>query len=250
MRVAFLYTLASNVPLFAPYIESFVIASSRGSAGTRSSDDVSISHHVQEQLLTDARTMQTKGDERRVTKQVHQAIQDIIEKDDPTIIICTCSTIGDMAENFTATDDEKSKSSIKILRVDRPVANIAVHSYAQIHVLAALESTIKPTIDLLQECAAEKSQQPMPIVHTTVVPKAWSHLQQGDAPGYAQAVATFIFNKYGTKRNAIVDDVVIVLAQASMSPAVELLSREQLAQCPRILTSPASCMEYLTAQLT
>lgn len=146
MRVAFLYTLASNVPLFAPYIESFVIASSRGSAGTRSSDDVSISHHVQEQLLTDARTMQTKGDERRVTKQVHQAIQEIIEKDDPTIIICTCSTIADMAENFTATDDEKSKSSIKILRVDRPVANIAVHSYAQIHVLAALESTIKPTM--------------------------------------------------------------------------------------------------------
>lgn len=233
-----MYTLASNQPLFACYIEPFE---------SRSGVTISFTHHVNEQLLTDARSISNKENESQVTQQVHQAMEYIIENNSPDTIICTCSTIGYMAESFSRSAQEGAKLP-KILRVDRPMADVAV-GYPQIHVLAALKSTIQPTTDLLGECAEAKNLHP--IIQTTVVPKAWSHLQNGDPPGYAKVVAAYIIQQYanGESESPATNDVAIVLAQASMSPAVDLLSVDQLAKCPRILSSPATCMEYLAKQI-
>lgn len=231
MKVAFLYTLASNQPLFARYIKTL-----------ERQPTVSIIHHVDGQLLTNARTISNKDDEIRVTQQVHDSLADIIDKNAPDIIICTCSTIGDMAESFTA-----KLPNIIVLRVDRPMANVAVEN-PYIHVVAALESTIQPTTALLQECADAKGVHLS--IETIVVPNAWSCLENGDPSGYAESVAAYLVDQYnGASGDAKNKNVVIVLAQASMSPAVDLLSADQLAKCPKILISPATCMDYLLQQI-
>ena len=221
MKVAFLYTLSSNQALFAPYIAHL--------------QDAQVFHHVNEQLLEDARAIASPQDEATVTNQVHRVISAILERDRPDKIICTCSTIGSMAESY---------NSDIVLRVDRPMATTAVH-YPAIQVLAALESTLQPTKDLLDECAVTR---PTPIIQMTVVPHAWSKFQEGR--GYAETIANYIVEQFGnSSSNSSLDDTVIVLAQASMSPAVELVEKRQQEQqglvIPRILTSPSICIEYL-----
>jgi len=84
-------------------------------------------------------------------------------------------------------------------------------------------------------------------VITRVVPNAWEHLQKnGNSTAYAQVVADYILsNYYNYYQRESNDQVVIVLAQASMSPAVDLLSESQTAKCPTILTSPGTCIAFL-----
>jgi hypothetical protein len=57
-------------------------------------------------------------------------------------VVCTCSTIGDIAERF----------SPSVMRVDRHMAISAI-IFSRIHVLASLKSTIQPTKQLVEECA-------------------------------------------------------------------------------------------------
>ena len=196
--------------------------------------DAQAFHHVNEQLLIDARDISSPQEEALVTQQVQEAIQRIVQSDHPDYIVCTCSSIGTMAETYGEL----------VLRVDRPMASSAVQSYRTIHVLAALESTLQPTKDLLLEESRKLSVSPT--IKMTVVPEAWANFQTG----YAETIANYIVKEFGGS-NESDDKVVIVLAQASMSPAVELvrklLNKDNgwLQQVPRILTSPAICMEYL-----
>jgi hypothetical protein len=55
-----------------------------------------------------------------------------------------------------------------------------------------------------------------------IVPEAWSRFQNGDGQGYAQEIANYIVEHYmGT--HGTVDEQAIVLSQASISPAEELV---------------------------
>ncbi|WEM45418.1 hypothetical protein PTW35_20265 (plasmid) [Photobacterium sp. DA100] len=210
MKIAFLYTLEANKILFRPYINQYL-------------DDhsVTISHHVNEELLKQA---MTDGLTPGVIKHVQQQIQQIAQ-DGADIIICTCSTIGDAAE-------QTADIASQVIRVDRPMAEQAVLT-GNIHVLAALESTIEPTIALLNQCAKQLNQSPE--ISFTVVPNAWQHYAKGDAILYAKAIARHV--------EQIGDScATIVLAQASMAPAVEYVHHTS----PPVLSSPALCCRYLS----
>jgi hypothetical protein len=78
------------------------------------------------------------------------------------VVVCTCSTIGGMAEALGG-----------VLRVDRPMAEAAVAQGTRIAVVYAVESTLEPTRALLREAGA---------VTITPVPclDAWALFAGGD----------------------------------------------------------------------
>ncbi|MGW7315480.1 aspartate/glutamate racemase family protein [Streptomyces sp. NPDC054865] len=138
-------------------------------------------------------------------------------------VLVTCSTIGAVAESLAPA------LGVPVLRVDRPMAAEAVRCGPRIAVLAALESTLAPTADLLAEVADGRPVS----VRTHVVDGAWSLFEAGDDAGFHAAVAA--------SADSVTDADVIVLAQVSMAGAASLV-RTRLP----VLTSPrrglAACL--------
>ncbi|MFH8347529.1 aspartate/glutamate racemase family protein [Streptomyces sp. NPDC018045] len=129
-------------------------------------------------------------------------------------ILCTCSTIGAVAEEAGAA------AGVPVLRVDRPMAAAAVAAGPRVTVLATVESTLRPTADLIAEEAARAGRAVA--VVTRVVPGAWDLFAAGDLEGCTAAVATAV---HDARRETFPDGGgradAIVLAQASMAPAAE-----------------------------
>lgn len=119
--------------------------------------------------------------------------------------LCTCSTIGSVAEAAGAA------LGLPVLRVDRPMAAAAVAAGPRIAVLVTVESTRIPTEALIEQEAHRAGRTVA--VRTVLVPGAWERFEAGDHDGCLTAVAA--------AAREIRDADVIVLAQASMAPAAE-----------------------------
>ncbi|MFD7785973.1 aspartate/glutamate racemase family protein [Streptomyces nojiriensis] len=131
-------------------------------------------------------------------------------------VLVTCSTIGATAECLAP------ELGAPVLRVDRPMAAAAVRAGTRIAVLAALESTLAPTCQLLAEEAGER-----PVSITAhLVAGAWGRFEAGDTAGYLARVAEAADSVTGAD--------VIVLAQASMAGAADLAT-----VAVPVLSSPA-----------
>ncbi|MEJ8641265.1 arylsulfatase [Streptomyces sp. MS1.HAVA.3] len=136
----------------------------------------------------------------------------------PVPALVTCSTIGATAESLAPA------LGAPVLRVDRPMAAAAVRTAgARITVLAALESTLAPTAQLLAEEAGERPVS----IRTRLVAGAWECFEAGDGAGCLARVAA--------AADAVTDADVIVLAQVSMAGAAELVTT----RIP-VLASPAA----------
>ena len=142
-------------------------------------------------------------------------------------VVCTCSSIGALAEQV------KTRFS-QVIRVDRPMA-IEVSQSGHIKVLVALETTIIPTMNLLAEYDADIVQR----ATVEVIPKAWPDYLAGDNEAYLTTIVQYI-------NDHCENDSRIVLAQASMAPAILHLDQ---ATRQRIITSPSLCLDYLLADL-
>jgi hypothetical protein len=156
-------------------------------------------HFVAEELLERARE---EGPE-AVADDVRTALDKAVA-DGAGAVLCTCSTIGAVAEAADA--------GVPVLRVDRPMAAAAVAAGPRIVVLATVESTLGPTVALVEEEAARAGSPAN--VHTLLVTGAWDHFAAGDTDAYVRAVAA--------AADTVTDADVIVLAQASMTPAQHL----------------------------
>ncbi|WP_405527562.1 aspartate/glutamate racemase family protein [Streptomyces avidinii] len=121
-------------------------------------------------------------------------------------VLVTCSTIGATAESLAPA------LGVPVLRVDRPMAAAAVRAGTRIAVLAAVESTLAPTRELLAEEAGERPVS----IRTHLVAGAWERFEEGDTAGYLARVAE--------AAGAVTDADVIVLAQASMAGAADLVT--------------------------
>ena len=185
-----------------------------------------VEHVVAEHLLAEA---QRDGPADPVlVERVHAAMQ-AAARGGARVVACTCSTIGDAAER-TPTDGR-----FQPIRIDRAMADRAVALGARIRVLAALESTVQPTLDLIQASASRVDRSPD--VQVTLVSGAWSHFMRGDREGYLQAIAL-------AARSVPAADV-IVLAQASMAPAAERLRDLGIA----VLASPRIGVQDILARI-
>ncbi|MFI6935723.1 aspartate/glutamate racemase family protein [Streptomyces sp. NPDC050287] len=121
-------------------------------------------------------------------------------------VLCTCSTIGQVAEAAAA------GIGVPVLRVDRPMASAAVALGPRIVVLATVESTFGPTVALIEEEALRAGHSVA--VGARLVPGAWERFETGDAEGHLRLVSA--------AADAVTDADAIVLAQASMTPAQHL----------------------------
>ena len=122
------------------------------------------------------------------------------------------------------------------VRIDRAMAERAVRSGPDVLVVAALESTLRPTIDLIRESAVALGRDIT--VRHLVVEDAWRHFMRGDREAYVGAVVEAI------RREPIAADVV-VLAQASMASAAERLHDLGV----EVLSSPALGVSDVLARL-
>lgn len=136
------------------------------------------------------------------------ALRGLLPEAGPRPVLVTCSTIGATAESLAPA------LGAPVLRVDRPMAAAAVRTGARIAVLAALESTLAPTAELLAE---EAGVRPVSI-RTQLVAGAWERFEAGDTAGYLARVAA--------AADAVTEEEadVIVLAQASMAGAADLVT--------------------------
>lgn len=174
-------------------------------------------HRVEEGLLGEAVSAGT------ITNAVRARLADALGElahSGASLIVCTCSTLAAAAEAVPL-------ANCSVMRIDRPMAEQAVASGRRILVLAALRSTLEPTVALLQQVAA--STQRSPTIVEVLNESAWQLFAAGEQRAYAEAIALTIEN------SALPADVVL-LAQASMAPASELVRDLGIA----VLSSPRS----------
>jgi hypothetical protein len=191
-HIAFLHTSPVHVETFDRLVKA-------------SDPTLQIEHVVAEGLLAEAQRV--GADDPALVRRVQDAMVDAAANG-AAIVVCTCSTIGGSAERTP------THAGFAVARIDRAMADRAVQLGPRILIVAALESTLGPTSKLLRESAATlqvevESKQ-------LLVPGAWSHFLLGDRAAYLEAVATAV---HATS----IDANVVVLAQASMAPAAELL---------------------------
>lgn len=208
----FLHTAPDHVPVFTRLLDEI------------SPGDEAL-HIVDASLLTDARRRGGVDDDlrRRISGRLAE-----LTAGGALSIICTCSTIGGAVERNGRALGRRT------LRVDRPMAEKAVAVGERIAVVAALESTLAPTRQLLDEVAAAAGRQ-ITVVEAPCL-DAWPHFEQGDADGYRARLARHVEALDGT-----VD--VIVLAQASMAAVEDLVSLET-----PLLSSPRPAVEALVGR--
>ncbi len=166
--------------------------------------EIPLVHRTRADLLAAAQPELTPD----VRRQVALDILDLADGGAASVL-CTCSTLGPGAESAA------ELTPVPVLRVDRPMIEAALDRGPRITVAAALASTLGPTRDLLRRVALERG---MAIeVRELLCEGAWAFVERGDREGYRRAVAAAI-------REGVGPSDAIVLAQASMAGAVELLA--------------------------
>jgi hypothetical protein len=177
---------------------------------------------VDESLLTDARRRHGVDDDLR--RRIGSRLQELASEG-AVRVVCTCSTIGGPSEEVGRV------LGVDVLRVDRPMAELAVTTGDRIAIVAALESTISPTRDLLEE-TAERAGRSVTIVDAPCL-EAWNHFEAGHPALYFATLASHLEALDGTCD-------VIVLAQASMAPVEKLVRLGAV-----VLSSPRTAVTQL-----
>ena len=150
-----------------------------------------------------------------------------LEQQGADVIVCTCSTISGLAERPPA------PAHPAVLRIDRPMAAGAVREARRIAVVAAVESTIEPTLSLLREESVSAGVD----VEIESLPcfDAWPLFERDDLDGYHRFIAAHV-----DAIDASYDCV--VLAQATMAPAAALVADPE-----RVRSSPVAAVEAALA---
>lgn len=186
--LAFFHTAAANAVSFEAIAQEL-------------SPGIATRHVVREDLLDRAREAGGVGPE--MMQEIAVAIEASIQPGD-AVMLCTCSTIGGGA-------DLVRHVSVPVLRVDRPMARAAVAAGPRVLVAACLRSTIEPTVDLV------RTEGPQAEIATLLIDGAWASWVEGRKEEYWEKIAAEI-------RGRIAGFDAVVLAQASMAGAAELLT--------------------------
>jgi hypothetical protein len=139
------------------------------------------------------------------------------------VVLCTCSTLGEVAEDL-------SGDGLEVIRIDRPMLRRAVTLGPRIGVLVVLTSTVAPTTRVLAEEVADAGAGIT--VEVSVVEGAWDAFLAGDSEAYHSSIVRAVRALAGRCD-------VVVLAQASMEPAASLLAGLETP----VLTSPRTAIE-------
>jgi aspartate/glutamate racemase len=162
-------------------------------------------HVLDEQLLADARA---RGVDADVEARLHRRLRELADQG-PEVVVCTCSTLAGRAEQLS------SRLPVPVLRIDRPMAEEAVAAGGRVAIVTAVESTLEPTRQLLEECASAAGTGSR--IVDAPCPAAWSAFEAGDQAGYLDRIVRHV-------RDVAASADVVVLAQASMAAAADRLT--------------------------
>ena len=176
--------------------------------------NVQAEHVVREDLLERARAQ--GGVDVTLAAAFTAALTDLAAASD--VVLCTCSTFGAHAEKV---GESLGKA---VLRIDRPLAQAAVLQGSHIVIVAALASTLEPTLKLFEDEAARSGKT----VRFTLshAADAWSWFERGDERDYLQAIAAHV-------DRVAAQGEVVALAQASMAGAETFVQTKK-----SVLSSP------------
>ena len=211
----FLHTSPAHLPTFEALVDELM-------------PDVGVVSIVDVDLLDRARAVGL--DDPMLADGVGRAL-DALAGGGATTIVCTCSTIGGLAERIGRA------RGLPVVRVDRPMAERAVEIGGRILVVAALASTVAPTTGLLAEVAGGRGTHVD--VDVLLVEDAWRHFESGDVGAYHRAITDAVV---AAATGPTAPDV-IVLAQASMAPVAVLAEVDALAV--PVLASPRPAVQSL-----
>ncbi|MBT4019220.1 MAG: hypothetical protein HOE62_14805 [Alphaproteobacteria bacterium] len=192
-----LHTAQSNVDLF-----SFLLAELAPEIPTR--------HLMRDDLLKAAFA------EGVLTDTIRQQTSDLLYAqacDNAGLVVCTCSTIGPGADD--AADKSVAEGLAAVLRIDRPMAEDAVRRADHLVVAATFKTTLTPTLDLVKQAAVEAGRTVT--IEPCLIADGKRLFEAGDMDGYLPAIARGL-------EDAAKSTELIVLAQASMAPALDRLS--------------------------
>ena len=147
-------------------------------------------------------------------------------------IMYTCSSIG------AAVETAATLSGVPVLRVDQPMADLAVQTGSRIGVIATLPTTLAPTSDLVRR-RAQAAGKTIELT-SKLCEGAFEALMSGDTATHDKMVADAL-----KEMSSKVD--VIVLAQASMARVVDSLDEKE--KTVPILSSPKIAVQHLATIL-
>ena len=190
---------------------------------------VNVFNIVDDSLIKDviAKGELTANTARRVVDYVGSA-----EAAGADYILVTCSSIG------AAVEASAALTKVPVLRVDQPMADLAVRTGKRIGVVATLPTTLGPTSDLVKRRAAIAGKEIE--LTSKLCEGAFEALMSGDAAKHDEMVAKAL-----KELSTQVD--VILLAQASMARVVATLD-EADKRVP-IVASPPEAIKHLATLL-
>lgn len=214
--VGLIHTSATLVPVFQQLCQEYL-------------KDVDIFNIVDDSLIKQviSRGELTPSIARRVVDHIGSA-----EAAGADQILVTCSSIG------AAVEAAAELTSVPVLRVDQPMADLAVQTGTRIGVIATLPTTLAPTSDLVRRRAIVAGKE-IELV-SRLCEGAFEALMSGDTGRHDRMVAGAL-----KELSAAVD--VIVLAQASMARVAESLPESEM-PVP-VLASPALAVRHLAKNL-
>lgn len=167
----------------------------------------------------------------KLTPSISKRVADYVasaEDSGADYILVTCSSIGAAVE--AAADTVR----VPVLRVDQPMADLAVQKGKRIGVIATLRTTLEPTANLVQRRAALVGKEIE--INARLCEGAFEALMGGDAAKHDELVAKAL-------RQLMQEVDVILLAQASMARVVDALADED--KGVPILASPPNAIQYI-----
>lgn len=214
-KLAFLHTLDANIAVFNKSVEECGY-------------DVEVAHRVNKSVLKD--TMKLGHVDASIADRIRAEISELRD-DGADVVVCTCSSIGAVAEEMNETE------TIEVQRIDRAMADRAVGIGDRIVLAASLSSTLGPTRELLESSAQRLGKSVS--IKEVVISSAWDRYVAGDITGYIEEVAKAMTAQFN-------EGDVIVLAQASMADAALLVSDSPI----QILSSPKLGVERAVEAVT
>jgi Asp/Glu/hydantoin racemase len=170
------------------------------------------------------------GNVKEVEDRLIQYIK-IAEQVGADVILNACSSVGEVVAKA------REQVTVPIVRIDEPMADLAIQSGEKIGVVATLATTLNPTMTLLKRKSNERNKTVE--FKYQVAGEAYQRLLADDKEGHDEILTTVL-----TKMAEEVD--VVVLAQASMARVVSTLP-ERLQK--KFLSSPELGVERVRETL-
>ena len=166
-----------------------------------------------------------------VTPAIYKRVADYVNSaidSGADYVLVTCSSIG------AAIEAAAEGAKVPVLRVDQPMADMAVQTGKRIGVIATLQTTLQPTSDLVNRRAALAGKEIE--LTSKICDGAFEALMSGDAATHDKIVGDAL-------RQLSKEVDVILLAQASMARVVDTLSDED--KIVPILASPPNAIKFI-----